>query len=51
MLVQTKFGADRLAGQAVRTSQNDATSLGQRSGDTMATDLPLQIGPLLPTQN
>ena len=42
---------DRLAGEAVRTSQNDPAPLRQRSGDAVATDLPLQIGPLLRTQH
>jgi hypothetical protein len=50
VFVQGKFSRDRLAGQFVRTSQNDAAPLGQRSGDAMAAHLPLQIAPLLGAQ-
>jgi hypothetical protein len=50
VFVQPKLGRNRLAGQSVRTAQNDPASLGQRAGDTVATHLPLQIGPLFRTQ-
>jgi hypothetical protein len=51
MFVHAKLGRDRLAGHSVRTSQNDAAPLRQRSGDALATHLPPQIAPLLGTQH
>jgi len=51
MLVEALLSRDGLAGQAIRTSQNDAASLRQRAGNTMATHLTLQISPLLRTQH
>src|SRR5262249_13613438 len=50
MFVYAKLSSNGLAGQSIRTSQNDAAPLRQRSGDATATHLPLQIGPLLGTQ-
>src|SRR5215472_6692671 len=50
VFVHAELGRDGLAGQSVRTSQNDAAPLGQRSRDALATHLPLQIAPLLRTQ-
>jgi hypothetical protein len=50
VFMQAELGCDRLAGQSLRTSQDDAAPLGQRSGDAVATHLPFQIAPLLGAQ-
>jgi hypothetical protein len=38
--VHAELGRDRRAGASIRTSQDDAASLRQRSGDAVATYLP-----------
>jgi len=43
MFVEAEFSRYILARQAVRASQNDAAPLRQRPGDTVTTNLPLQI--------
>ena len=50
VFVQAELGRDGLAGQSIRTAQNDAAPLGERSADAMATHLLFQIGPLLGAQ-
>jgi hypothetical protein len=50
MFVQTKLGSHGLARQAVRTPQNDAATLRERPGNTVTTNLPLQIRPFLRAQ-
>jgi hypothetical protein len=43
VFVEAEFSRNILARQAVRASQNDATPLRQGPGNTVTTNLPLQI--------
>jgi hypothetical protein len=51
VFMDADFGGHRLAWQAVRTSQDRPASLRQRPGNTMTTNLPLQVRPLLLAQH
>jgi hypothetical protein len=51
VFVEAELGSNLLARHAVRTSQDDAASLRQRSGNTLTTNLPLQIHPFPRTQH
>jgi len=51
VFVDAEFGCHRLAWQAVRTSQDRAAPLRERPRNTVTTDLPLQVRPLLRTQH
>jgi SRSO17 transposase len=51
VFVEAELSSHILARQAVCTSQNDTASLRERPGNTVTTNLPPQIRPLLRTQH